>query len=105
MNESKWIPVNERLPNPNEPFWTHWTGSGYHPVTLNPGIRSNPRMFFSEHPNVTHWQPIQEPAPPVIKSPAELAWEKRYPQVSAGSVVHSYFLAGFEDGLSEGRKG
>lgn len=65
-------------------------------------------MFFSEHPNVTHWQPIQEPAPPVIKSPAELAWGKReegFCGFERVDVCKFCFFAGFEDGLSEGRKG
>lgn len=70
--EHDWIPVSERLPEKDEVAWFLTTNnevqagyeiSGALDHVWKPTLElSGPRFYFAT--DVTHWQPIQKPAPP-----------------------------------------
>lgn len=102
MSESRWIAVSGgKLPEPGQPYWGLYGNGTVCCIAMG--------LPHPQHTEATHWMPSegshQIPTPPVIKSPAELAWERRVETVNGVAECRSCYIAGFEDGLSEGRKG
>jgi hypothetical protein len=59
-----WIPVSERLPQPNEPVLIYTAVLGRHVASVD-----EEGEWFCDYggewlfPNVTHWMPLPEPPP------------------------------------------